>query len=132
MINNIVDNNKEKMDKTQKKTKSKKLKIFLVSLAILIVTNFISRPIDDYVVRTYLFESIEEGYGIRIDGSNWLLFHKNFPFILGREYIFSIGTEDKLEVVVSLGRVVSSRKLNKLPIMWFGTDFRFSSNDKWR
>jgi len=79
---------------------------------------------DDHIVRQYL-EDIAEGYSIWLVGSSRQGSSE-------RLYIFRVGAEDTLEIVVRGGEVESSRWLRRIPHMWSGSDLRFTRNEQWR
>jgi len=94
--------------------------IFLISLSL-----YKSRAEDDYTVRQYLMDHIEGNASIWLVGSSR-------QDSITRQYIFQVGAEDTLEIIIHNGKIESSRWLRRVPHMWSGSDFRFNRNERWR
>jgi len=94
--------------------------IFLISLSL-----YKSKAEDDHTVRQYLIEQIEG------DASIWLVGSSRQDSTV-RQYIFQVGAEDALEIIIHNGEIESSSWLRRVPHMWSGSDFRFNRNERWR
>ncbi|MCL2570783.1 MAG: hypothetical protein FWE11_00115 [Defluviitaleaceae bacterium] len=94
--------------------------ISLISLSL-----YRSRVEDDYIVRQYLAEHIEGDFSIWLVGSSR-------QDSTTRKYIFQVGAEDTLEIIIRNGEIESSNWLRRVPHMWSGSDFRFNRNERWR
>jgi len=94
--------------------------IFPISLSL-----YRSRVEDDYIVRQYLAEHMEGDFSIWLVGSSR-------QDSTTRQYIFQVGAEDTLEIIIHNGEIKSSSWLRRVPHMWSGSDFRFNRNERWR
>ena len=102
--------------------------ILCISIAIILpilLSSYRSRVEDDYIVSQYLVEHIEG------DASIWLVGSSRQDSTT-RQYIFQVGAEDTLEIIIHNGEIESSRWLRRVPHMWSGSDFRFNRNKRWR
>ncbi|MCL2578936.1 MAG: hypothetical protein FWE32_02775 [Oscillospiraceae bacterium] len=105
-------------------------KFFVIALIFAIVISafapqYSNRLKDDEIVRQYLITNIEGGYSIWLVGSS----RQNNST---RQYIFQVGAEGTLEIIVQAGEIDSSRWLRRIPHMWHGSDIRFNRNERWR